>query len=1392
MNSLIAYFGLGNASSADVKVLWPDGTVDKLWDVSADSVVTVDIGNHVDSTPPATIDDLQTVDTTTDSLTITWKAPGDNGFFKTARSYDIRYSTSLITEANFSNANRVGHSLIPKPGLSLETYTITGLNKNTTYYIAIKSMDNQGNISGLSNVAVGKTKIGPTIFNLSGSEITSNSVTLFWTVPDIQGDFYDLRYSSSLITDANWDSAIQCQGLPVPGSPGDIQSYVVADLTSDQTYYFGIKIFENGKFSQLSNILQVKTNADILNTLSLATVMSFSPEYPINVVKAGDVNGDGYGDILKPIRDNQMYKVQLFYGGSPMDTEVDLVFTGNAINSQFGFFTAKAAGDVNGDGYDDIVIGEPAPNGNMSSDIGKAYIYFGGENVDATADVVLSGTTPGTGFTYERGLAGIGDVNHDGYDDVIAYEGGNVRKVFLYFGGNPMDSSPDIVFENIFWINAINSGDLNGDGNIDLVITTEVKNILIYYGTSDSINTTPTYSFDLSPIQLSYSIGLGDINGDGYDDLSIGTTDNKAFIYFGGPVISNVPDIIMEGQSGGDNFGYNVECTDINNDGISDLIVSAHSNDDNGPDKGKVYIFLGGTSFDLASDAELILDTGYSFGYMLSGVGDINEDGYSDIAISNYEEIYIYLGKDLVSREDIIPPGTIADLTIDDTLPGQFILTWTAPGDSGYVGKAAFYDIRYLPVSYDLNLSNWTKAKTCIGEPVPSQAGTENKFIVKDLIPDTDYNFAIRAYDKWGNVSEISNVATGRDAGLNKCKAPIIISGEPGSGISSVVGEADFNKDGRSDLLIGDQLNDAAKQDAGAAFIYFGGDDLQGNPSLTILGTSWYQNIGKHVTSGDLNGDGFDDAIIADDHSVYVYYGGSSMDNISDLVIEDFASPYLVSGLVAGDFNGDQKEDLAVVASYQIFIYLGANPMDNTVDYIVDGYSDEYLGWDISSGDFNKDGFSDLAVGTNADKAYLFLGSSNFDISPSLTFAGGNGFGRSVANAGDLNGDGFQDIAVADPFFNSNSGAVYIYLGASPMDNNFDIRIEGERGFQLGESLSSAGDHNNDGYNDIAIGTMLGNEDEKVYIAFGDANMDQFIDAAISSDEWVEFGKFLSSADDLDQDGYDEIIIGTSKNKIYIYSLYINQPPYIISNPSIPNGTINQPINLTIGWDGGDPDVNDTVLYNVYFGTNINPPLVSAGQSETSFDPGLLEYNTFYFWKIEAIDIYGNVTVGLVWSFLTQTEPIPAKPTNLSATLVSTTQVDLSWDDNSNNESGFKIERKDGIDGNWSQINVVSNDATFFSDTGSKWPGEKYYRIRAFNGSGNSDYSNESFVTIPSLKGDISGNGSVDLEDLIIVLQILSGVVPSQSINLDADVNRDGKIGLAEAIYIIQKVSGLR
>ncbi len=125
-----------------------------------------------------------------------------------------------------------------------------------------------------------------------------------------------------------------------------------------------------------------------------------------------------------------------------------------------------------------------------------------------------------------------------------------------------------------------------------------------------------------------------------------------------------------------------------------------------------------------------------------------------------------------------------------------------------------------------------------------------------------------------------------------------------------------------------------------------------------------------------------------------------------------------------------------------------------------------------------------------------------------------------------------------------------------------------------------------------------------------------------------------------------------------------NDPPFTPSNPSPATGATGVPITTGLSWTGGDPNQGDTTSYDVYFGTTTPPTnKVATNQSATSYDPGTLNYNAHYYWKIVAWDNHGTSSVGPIWNFITE-NLAPNQPGNPTppqgATGVAIT-TDLGW-----------------------------------------------------------------------------------------------------------------------------------
>ena len=250
------------------------GRMDFNWHgaISIDDMVVNAIGGG-DTTAPSAVSNLSAPSSTSNSVTLNWTAPGDDGSTGTATTYDIRRSTATITDANWASATAVTGEPAPQVAGTAQSMTVSGLSASTTYYFAMKTADEVPNTSALSNVISRATTAGSdstapaAVSNLTAPSSTSSSVTLNWTAPGDDGSTgtattYDIRRSTATITDANWASATAVTGEPTPAAAGTGQSMTVSGLNASTTYYFAMKTADEvPNTSGLSNVVSRATTA---------------------------------------------------------------------------------------------------------------------------------------------------------------------------------------------------------------------------------------------------------------------------------------------------------------------------------------------------------------------------------------------------------------------------------------------------------------------------------------------------------------------------------------------------------------------------------------------------------------------------------------------------------------------------------------------------------------------------------------------------------------------------------------------------------------------------------------------------------------------------------------------------------------------------------------------------------------------------------------------------------------------------------------------------------------------------------------------------------------------------------------------------------------------------
>jgi len=212
-------------------------------------------------------------------------------------------------------------------------------------------------------------------------------------------------------------------------------------------------------------------------------------------------------------------------------------------------------------------------------------------------------------------------------------------------------------------------------------------------------------------------------------------------------------------------------------------------------------------------------------------------------------------------------------------------------------------------------------------------------------------------------------------------------------------------------------------------------------------------------------------------------------------------------------------------------------------------------------------------------------------------------------------------------------------------------------------------------------------------------------------------------------------IITLSTQATAVYEQIV--PPSLPSNPYPADGSTGTSTNVALSWYTKSNGAS--VTYSLYFGTSQNPSLYFSDLTSPEYTISNLNYSTTYYWYIIASNGYFS-TKGSLWSFTTQSEPIPSAPTGLYYTSVTSNSVSLSWSP-SQYASGYNVYRSTN-ETNFSKISSTSN--TYYTDTNLSPSMTYYYEITAYNSSGESGYSNPITVTISQGQYGII-NGSVNV-----------------------------------------------
>ena len=404
-----------------------------------------------------------------------------------------------------------------------------------------------------------------------------------------------------------------------------------------------------------------------------------SASYGASVASAGDVDGDGDTEVIvgaPNYDDGQTDEGKVFvFLGSQSGLSATANWSAQA-DSAFVFFghSVASAGDVNNDGYDDIIIGTPFYNGID----GGAFVWFGSNSglgangTPANADWKRESAFDGDEFEYGRSVAGAGDVNGDGYDDIIIGapdgDGGQSNEGFVYvYYGSASGPASSLSWKaesndaNAFFGWSVSSaGDVNNDGYDDIIAGSphyiNHGAAFVWFGGASGLGSTGNpANADWTKIISGSEFGTavaaaGDVNGDGYGDIVVGaplhsngqSAEGKVFVFHGsssGPTTN--ANWTAESNQANARFGYSVASAgEVNRDSYADLIVGAYQYSNGQANEGAAFVWYGGASglgsSGTPANAGWVIEgdqAGIQLGYSVASAGDVNEDGSSEVII---------------------------------------------------------------------------------------------------------------------------------------------------------------------------------------------------------------------------------------------------------------------------------------------------------------------------------------------------------------------------------------------------------------------------------------------------------------------------------------------------------------------------------------------------------------------------------------------------------------------------------------------------------------------------------------------------------------------------------------------------------------------------------------
>jgi len=790
-----------------------------------------------------------------------------------------------------------------------------------------------------------------------------------------------------------------------------------------------------------------------------------------SVATAGDVNGDGYSDVVVGAKwyDNgeSTEGIVFVYLGSIVgpSTTPDWSVESDSVDASYGH-SVSSAGDVNGDGYDDLIVGA---NGfsNVEQNEGAAFVYHGSSSgLSASPDWVLEDNVEG--HRWGSSVSTAGDVNGDGFDDVIVGSSNGFpaapapSEVRVYHGSaSGLSTTAAWVTESAL-NNALlfvdTAGDVNGDGYDDVIIgdpwydnpSINVGLARVHYGSASGLSdpNSPDWSAegDQAGAWLGEDVGTaGDVNGDGYSDIIVSamlydngeSSEGAAFVFHGsatgpttGPGLTY--DWIADTNQVSANLSAVATAGDVNGDGYSDVVIGSSQYDNGEPTEGRAWVYEGSASglSDTAVWTKEIDAESSQFGNEVATAGDVNGDGFSDIVVgapwwkngaTTEGRAFLYYGSP-TARTSMTSDWTFEGDLTEGFVGAKTVLVGDVNGD-GY-GDVAINDenlhVFHGSASGPSLTPDWSVI-TLAGHRLAA-AGDVNGDGYADIVAEDSPNAVVY----YGS-------ATGMGPGGSTALT------NPSSPLFDLAWAGDVNGDGYSDVILGGN---------GRALVFHGSSS--GISTVAAWDESPIAGFGAELSSaGDVNGDGYSDVIVAQVgfNGPWVYHG--SPGGLSTTAAWTGPTTEEVTTPTTGDVNGDGYSDVVLgvslysnpeTAEGAIFVYLGSATGLALAPLIV-GESDtefETMGQRVSTGDVNGDGYSDIVAGNlSPTRTILLLGSASGPATTpawDLALSPPPGVIRNVSMSatGDVNGDGFNDIVLGQTAFDGpfvDSGRVLLFYG---------------------------------------------------------------------------------------------------------------------------------------------------------------------------------------------------------------------------------------------------------------------------------------------------------------------------------------------------------------------------